>query len=92
MHIHGAAAVIDGEIKNQVCIKAVDGFITAISTNCSETPDSNHAGTLIPGFVDIHSHGGGGFYFSDLSPENVAAARNTLFPYTTLFRSRKSVV
>jgi N-acetylglucosamine-6-phosphate deacetylase len=77
MHIHGAAAVIDGEIKKQVCIKAVDGFITAVSTNCTETPDSNHVGTLIPGFVDIHSHGGGGFYFSDLSPENVAAARNT---------------
>jgi N-acetylglucosamine-6-phosphate deacetylase len=51
--------------------------------NCAETPDSNHSGTLIPGFVDIHSHGGAGFYFSDLSPENVAAARNTHLTHGT---------
>jgi N-acetylglucosamine-6-phosphate deacetylase len=38
---------------------------------------------LIPGFVDIHSHGGAGFYFSDLSPENVAAARNTHLSHGT---------
>ena len=75
MHIHGASAVIDGTLKDKVCIKAVDGLITAITVNCTETPDSSSTGTLIPGFVDIHSHGGAGFYFSDLSPENVAAAR-----------------
>ena len=38
---------------------------------------------MIPGFVDIHSHGGAGFYFSDLSPENVAAARNTHLSHGT---------
>lgn len=77
MHIHGASAVIDGALKETTCIKSDAGLITSISFNCTETPDSLHPGTLIPGFVDIHSHGGGGFYFSDLSPENVAAARNT---------------
>ncbi|MEN9906727.1 MAG: hypothetical protein RL475_925, partial [Actinomycetota bacterium] len=65
------------------CIKGADGVITAISLNCAETPDSSHSGTLIPGFVDIHSHGGAGFYFSDLSPENVAAARNTHLTHGT---------
>ena len=78
MHIHGSFAVVDGKLQERVCIKGADGVITAITLNCAETPDSSHSGTLIPGFVDIHSHGGAGFYFSDLSPENVAAARNTL--------------
>ena len=76
MHLHGSSAVVNGELKEQTCIKANSGLITSITFNCSENPDSFHAGTLIPGFVDIHSHGGAGFYFSDLSPENVAAARN----------------
>jgi hypothetical protein len=71
MHIHGASAVIDGQLKEQSCIKSNAGLITSISFDCTETPDSFHSGTLIPGFVDIHSHGGAGFYFSDLSPENV---------------------
>jgi len=83
MHIHGSSAVVDGMLKEKVCIKAADGVITAITLNCAETPDSNHTGTLIPGFVDIHSHGGAGFYFSDLSPENVAAARNTHLSHGT---------
>jgi len=83
MHIHGSSAVVDGMLKEKVCIKAAGGVITAITENCAETPDSNHSGTLIPGFVDIHSHGGAGFYFSDLSPENVAAARNTHLSHGT---------
>jgi len=83
MHIHGSSAVVDGTLKEKVCIKAAGGVITAITVNCTETPDSNHTGTLIPGFVDIHSHGGAGFYFSDLSPENVAAARNTHLSHGT---------
>ena len=83
MHIHGASAVIDGQLKEQSCIKSNAGLITSISFDCTETPDSFHSGTLIPGFVDIHSHGGAGFYFSDLSPENVAAARNTHLTHGT---------
>lgn len=83
MHIHGSSAVVDGTLKEKVCIKGSDGVITTITVNCAETPDSNHSGTLIPGFVDIHSHGGAGFYFSDLSPENVAAARNTHLSHGT---------
>ena len=83
MHIHGSSAVVDGKLQENVCIKGADGVISAITLNCAETPDSSHSGTLIPGFVDIHSHGGAGFYFSDLSPENVAAARNTHLSHGT---------
>lgn len=83
MHVHGASAVVEGALREQTCIKAVSGLITAISFNCAETPDSSHAGTLIPGFVDIHSHGGGGYYFSDLSHENVVVARNAHLSHGT---------
>ena len=62
MHLHSESAVIDGALKENACIKAVNGLITEISFDCTESPDSSYAGTLIPGFVDIHSHGGAGFY------------------------------
>lgn len=77
MHVHGSAGVINRTLEEKVCIKAVDGLISAITTNCAETPDSSLGGILIPGFVDIHSHGGAGFYFSDISPERIEAARNS---------------
>lgn len=76
MHIHGSSAVINGVLQKGICIKAADGIINSIESACLEKPDSSHPGTLIPGFVDIHSHGGAGYYFSDLSLENVTAARN----------------
>jgi N-acetylglucosamine-6-phosphate deacetylase len=31
---------------------------------------------LIPGFIDIHCHGGGGHYFSAISPDSITAAIN----------------
>jgi N-acetylglucosamine-6-phosphate deacetylase len=83
MHIHGSSAVIEAALKKEVCIKSANGIISAITFNCTETPDSSFSGTLIPGFVDIHSHGGAGFYFSDLSPENVTSARNTHLAHGT---------
>lgn len=76
MHIHSSSAVVAGELQSKVCIKAREGLITEISTDCVEKAEHFYAGTLIPGFVDIHSHGGAGFAFSDLSAEKVAAARN----------------
>lgn len=82
-HIHAQSAVIDGAIKNRICIKSTSGFISAISHNCEEQPELSVQGTLIPGFVDIHSHGGGGFAFSDLSEENVVAARNVHLSHGT---------
>ena len=83
MHIHGSSAVIEAALKKEVCIKSANGIISAITFNCTETPDSSFSGTLIPGFVDIHSHGGAGFYFSDLLPENVTSARNTHLAHGT---------
>lgn len=48
------------------------GLITEVSDKQDFTTDISVTGTLIPGFVDIHCHGGGGFSFDDI--ENVSKA------------------
>ena len=70
-HIHAARALIDGEIITNICVEVSQGLISAITPNCSEPADRTISGTLIPGFVDIHCHGGGGFYFSDTDAANI---------------------
>lgn len=77
MHIHSKSAVIDDQIKENICVKANQGIITDIAGDCEETPESRYEGVLIPGFVDIHSHGGGGYYFSNTDIENIVHARNS---------------
>jgi N-acetylglucosamine-6-phosphate deacetylase len=68
------SAVIAGELRNNVEIEVIDGIITRIECDLDPQAQVNYPGTLIPGFVDIHSHGGGGFYFSDSNPANVHLA------------------
>lgn len=74
MIITAKHAVIDGEVRESVALAIENRIITSI--DCDKSIDSSHQypGTLIPGFVDIHSHGGGGFYFSDSDPEHVELA------------------
>lgn len=48
-------------------IESSNGFITSINPGHHENPDTSIEGVLIPGFIDIHCHGGGGSYFSDES-------------------------
>jgi N-acetylglucosamine-6-phosphate deacetylase len=74
-HIHAAQAVVDGTIVLNLCVEISHGLISAISTQCSAQADHELTGTLIPGFVDIHCHGGGGFYFSDTDTSNIETAR-----------------
>lgn len=83
MHIHAAAAVIDNKILNNVCVQEEHGLITAISDSCSAPADIEVVGTLLPGFVDIHSHGGGGFYFSNTDVASVKKARATHLDHGT---------
>ena len=75
MHIHAPAAVVGTQLVNDICIEVEHGHITNISDSCQAHADYQASGTVIPGFVDIHSHGGGGYYFSDSNIENVRAAR-----------------
>lgn len=76
-HIHAAQAVVDGDVVSNICIEVSQGLISAISYDCATGADHLVTGTLIPGFVDIHCHGGGGFYFSDVDKANIEKARLT---------------
>ena len=82
-HIHAKSAVIEGQLRDNICINSENGLITAIRQECLDQSELSVKGVLIPGFVDIHSHGGGGFAFSDLEPENVISARNVHLSHGT---------
>ena len=72
MNLIAAQAVVDGQLLNEVTIEITHGNITAIGTD--SVPDRRIEGVLLPGFVDIHCHGGGGHYFSDLSDAGIEKA------------------
>lgn len=72
MNLIAAQAVIDGQLLSEVSIEISHGVITAIGTN--KPADRRIEGVLIPGFVDIHCHGGGGHYFSDPSDAGIEKA------------------
>jgi len=74
MIISAKSAVIAGEIRDNVEITIDRGIITAVDSGVKSETKRDYPGVLIPGFVDIHSHGGGGFYFSDLNLSNVNQA------------------
>ncbi len=69
MIIHAKAALIDGELCNDVKLEVVDGVITSLDVK--GPIDQVVDGTLIPGFVDIHCHGGAGHYFSAKEPADI---------------------
>ena len=77
MIISAKSAVIAGQIRENVEITVDQGIITAINFGSSAKSERNYPGTLIPGFVDIHSHGGGGYYFSDSNSSHVNQAIDT---------------
>jgi N-acetylglucosamine-6-phosphate deacetylase len=61
--INAHQALIAGEIRANVAISIENDLIIGIGDSVAN-PDETLNGTLIPGFVDIHSHGGGGSSFS----------------------------
>jgi N-acetylglucosamine-6-phosphate deacetylase len=71
MIISAQSAVIDGQMRTNVWIEIQDGLITAIGDGENPNTEQNFSQTLIPGFVDIHCHGGGGYYFADPVAANV---------------------
>lgn len=75
MNLIAAQAVVDGQLLNEVSIEVTHGNITAIGTDA--VPDRRIEGVLLPGFVDIHCHGGGGHYFSDLTDVGIERAIQT---------------
>lgn len=71
MIIQCAQAVVDGELISNCWLRIDDKVISHIQEGFHPNPDQIVKGTLIPSFVDIHCHGGGGSYFSDKNPEKV---------------------
>ena len=76
MIITAANAVIEGEARGDVWIDIRDGLIHEIGDGPHSSAERKFSGTLIPGFIDIHCHGGGGFYFSNPHPDLIAIAIN----------------
>jgi N-acetylglucosamine-6-phosphate deacetylase len=72
--IQASGAVIDGVLLGKAWVESSDGVITSINPGIHSNPDMTTDGVLIPGFIDIHCHGGGGYYFSDSSPESISVA------------------
>ena len=64
--IQAKSAVFGGKLHQDTWLEVSDGIIASINAGVHrETPDQIIEGILIPGFVDMHCHGGGGKYFSD---------------------------
>lgn len=64
--IQAKSAVIGGKLLQDTWLEVSDGIITSINAGVHEgVTDRVVNGVLVPGFVDMHCHGGGGKYFSD---------------------------
>lgn len=74
----GPALHPDGTVRPTL-IEVIGDRITRVDPSAPEREGSGPAptavdGTLVPGFVDIHCHGGGGTAFTDLDAHGAAAA------------------
>ena len=67
MIISAATVLIEEELQKEVWLEIEDGVIRSINSGTSPEYDLRYDGILIPGFVDIHCHGGGGKYFASLT-------------------------
>ena len=76
MIIQASGAIVDGSLLGDLWIETSNGVIASINPGTHSKPDSSTNGVLIPGFVDIHCHGGGGHYFSATTSDSIAAAIN----------------
>ncbi|MDG4804376.1 N-acetylglucosamine-6-phosphate deacetylase [Micromonospora sp. WMMD980] len=72
-------------VVRQGCVEIADGRITAVA----EYPSVRDGHWIVPGFVDMHTHGGGGHTFTTGDPESArqAAAFHLGHGTTTLLAS-----
>ena len=71
MIISAATVLIEEELQKEVWLEIEDGVIRSINTGTSPEYDLRYDGILIPGFVDIHCHGGGGKYCASLTDSEI---------------------
>jgi N-acetylglucosamine-6-phosphate deacetylase len=69
--ISAATVLIDQELQKEVWLEIEDGVIRSINSGTTPEYDHRYEGILIPGFVDIHCHGGGGKYFGGLTDSEI---------------------
>lgn len=77
MIIQASSAVVDGQLRGTTWIEVSENLIRSINSGVHPAPDQIVDGTVIPGFVDIHCHGGGGKYFSALTPGEIHSVVET---------------
>ena len=71
MIIQAKKAVVGQNQVNDFWDEIMDGIITDCAEGNHNNADREINGVLIPGFIDIHCHGGDGFYFSDENDHNI---------------------
>src|SRR5215475_11948165 len=83
-----AVAVVDDEVVPDAWIAIAAGRIQAVGSGATAPPSAGlrtslHGATVLPGFIDIHLHGGGGHAFGADERANTSAARFHLVHGTT---------
>ena len=69
-HYHGRAFV-GGMIRENQRITVEDQIIASVEESGPQAGDVSIEGLLVPAFIDVHVHGGGGADFMDATPEAV---------------------
>ncbi|MEO5745186.1 MAG: N-acetylglucosamine-6-phosphate deacetylase, partial [Terracoccus sp.] len=73
-----ASALVGDRVEPDVIVEVTGDRISDVRPVTSENAVPCGAvavsGILVPGFVDVHTHGGGGGAFTVLDPEGAAAA------------------
>ena len=77
MIIQAHSAVVGGALVGDTWVEISGDVIRSVNKGINPAPDQIIDGVLIPGFVDIHCHGGGGKYFSALSPGEIHSVIET---------------
>lgn len=70
MILGNVKAFIDGKFQ-EACVTVEDGCISAVNPGGKHWDTDGHGGYLVPGFVDIHTHGAVNEDFSDGKPEGL---------------------
>ena len=77
MIISAATVLIDQELQKEVWLEIENGVIRSINSGTTPEYDHRYEGILLPGFVDIHCHGGGGKYFASLTDAEISQVIST---------------
>jgi N-acetylglucosamine-6-phosphate deacetylase len=77
MIIQARSAIVEGKLRENLWLEITNGKIVSLNNGNVERFDRFIDGVLIPGFIDMHCHGGGGKYFSAESQSDIEIAIST---------------